>query len=50
MGKLARANRRLARGTDEATPARALFAVGTVVAILVVVVMLAAVLLWVFLG
>jgi len=49
MDKLARANRRLARGSDEATPVRAFLAVGTVVGILVAVVMVAAILLWVFL-
>ncbi len=49
MAKLDREHRRLARGTDEATPVRALLGVGAVVAIGVGVLLLVTILIWIFL-
>ena len=48
MEKLDRAHRRLARGTEEDTPVRALTVVWTVVAFGVGIVMLAAILIWIY--
>jgi hypothetical protein len=49
VAKLERAHRQTARGTDEATPVRALFGVATIVAAAVAIVLLIAILLWIFL-
>lgn len=49
MEKLDRAHRQVARGRDEATPAKALFAVWVVVAGCAGIVILAGVLIWVLL-
>jgi hypothetical protein len=49
VAKLDRAHRQTARGTDEATPVRALLGVGTIIAAAVGVVGLAAILIWIFL-
>ena len=46
MGELEREHRQVARGRDEATPAKALFAVHTVILVVAGLIILAGVLIW----
>jgi hypothetical protein len=50
MEKIEREVEEVARGRDEATPFKALFGVGMVVALVAGLVILAGVLIWVFVG